>query len=222
MSLKTISLASMLLTLPWLLKFLWAPFIDHRGTRRGWLLTLQLSALVVAAVITQLQLEGNYVLLFAAAFTFNLIAATQDIATDGLAVRMLDARELGLANGIQVGAYRIGMMFGGGLLLKILTLHGLDVRVRVHGGAARRHDDSGAPDARAAARRERSAPERGTAFVRLAATPADAGNSAAGRADLLLPLRRPAADDAARAVPDRPRVSAWLGSRCSRAGWATR
>jgi MFS family permease len=121
-SLKTIALASLLLTLPWLLKFLWAPFIDHRGTRRSWLLTLQLSGLVVAATITQLQLEGNYVLLFAAAFVFNMIAATQDIATDGLAVRMLDARELGIANGIQVGAYRVGMMFGGGLLLKVLTL----------------------------------------------------------------------------------------------------
>ena len=121
-SLTTISLAGTLLTLPWLLKFMWAPFVDHRGTRRSWLLTLQLSGLAVAALITQLHLEGNYVLLFAAAFAFNMIAATQDIATDGLAVRMLDARELGLANGVQVGAYRVGMMFGGGLVLKILTL----------------------------------------------------------------------------------------------------
>jgi predicted MFS family arabinose efflux permease len=63
-------------------------------------------------------------LLFAAAFIFNVIAATQDIATDGLAVRMLDARELGLANGIQVGAYRVGMMFGGGLMIKIFELSG--------------------------------------------------------------------------------------------------
>jgi hypothetical protein len=55
---------------------------------------------------------------------FNLIAATQDIATDGLAVRMLDARELGLANGIQVGAYRVGMMFGGGLVIKVFELSG--------------------------------------------------------------------------------------------------
>ena len=111
-----------LLTLPWLLKFLWAPFIDRRGTRRGWLLTLQLSGLAVAGLISQLHFEGNYQLLFAAAFVFNMIAATQDIATDGLAVRMLDARELGIANGIQVGAYRVGMMFGGGLLVTILTL----------------------------------------------------------------------------------------------------
>jgi MFS family permease len=120
--LTTISLVSVLLSLPWLLKFLWAPFVDHRGTRRAWLLTLQTSALLVAAAITQLPLESSYVLLFAMAFTFNLIAATQDIATDGLAVRMLDARELGIANGIQVGAYRIGMMFGGGLLLKVFDL----------------------------------------------------------------------------------------------------
>ncbi|HEY7639649.1 MAG TPA: MFS transporter [Steroidobacteraceae bacterium] len=117
-----IGLAGIGLTLPWLLKFLWAPFVDHRGTRRSWLLTLQISGLAVAAAITQLQFEGNYVLLFAAAFVFNLIAATQDIATDGLAVRMLDAHELGIANGIQVGAYRVGMMFGGGLVLTILTL----------------------------------------------------------------------------------------------------
>jgi predicted MFS family arabinose efflux permease len=130
-SLKTISLVSVLLTLPWLLKFMWAPFVDHRGTRRGWLLTLQLSALVVATAITQLHLDGNYVLLFAAAFTFNLIAATQDIATDGLAVRMLDARELGIANGIQVGAYRVGMMFGGGLVLKLFELNGWSVAFAV-------------------------------------------------------------------------------------------
>jgi MFS family permease len=120
LSLKAISAAS-LLALPWMLKFLWAPYLDHRGTRRGWLLTLQLSAVTVALVMTQLQLDSGYVLLFAAAFLFNLIAATQDIVTDGLAVRMLATRELGLANAVQVGAYRVGMILGGGLLLWIFA-----------------------------------------------------------------------------------------------------
>jgi len=50
-----------------------------------------------------------------------VIAACQDVATDGLAVRILDTRERGLANGIQVGAYRIGMILGGGLLLWIFA-----------------------------------------------------------------------------------------------------
>jgi MFS family permease len=75
----------------------------------------------VALVMTQLKLDSGYILLFVAAFTFNLIAATQDIVTDGLAVRMLDTRELGLANAVQVGAYRVGMILGGGLLLWIFA-----------------------------------------------------------------------------------------------------
>jgi len=45
--------------------------------------------------------------------------AAQDIATDGLAVRILETRERGLANGTKVGAYRIGTILGGGLLLWI-------------------------------------------------------------------------------------------------------
>ena len=120
LSLKAIS-ATSLLFLPWALKFLWAPFVDHYGTRKQWLLPLQLSAVAGALVLTQLDLSRGYVVVLAAAFLFNLVAACQDVATDSLAVRMLDTRERGLANGIQVGAYRIGMILGGGLLLWIFA-----------------------------------------------------------------------------------------------------
>jgi MFS family permease len=119
-SLKAIS-ATSLLFLPWMLKFLWAPFVDHRGTRKQWLLPLQLAADIVALALSQLDLSRGYGLVLAAAFLFNAIAACQDIATDGLAVRILDTRERGLANGIQVGAYRVGMVLGGGLLLWVFA-----------------------------------------------------------------------------------------------------
>ncbi|HEX2494667.1 MAG TPA: MFS transporter, partial [Steroidobacter sp.] len=115
-SLKAISAFS-LLSLPWALKFLWAPYIDHLGARRSWLLTLQLSSVLAALVLTQLDLNRSYVLLVVAAFAFNILAATQDIVTDGLAVRALDAGERGPANAIQVAAYRLGMILGGGFLL---------------------------------------------------------------------------------------------------------
>jgi len=115
-SLKVISALS-LLQLPWALKFLWAPYLDHRGTRKGWLLTLQLSSVAAALILTQIELSSGYLALVVAAFLFNIIAASQDVVTDGLAVRMLDARERGLANAIQVGAYRLGMILGGGFLL---------------------------------------------------------------------------------------------------------
>jgi MFS family permease len=122
-SLKAIS-ATSLLFLPWALKFLWAPFVDHRGTRKSWLLPLQLAGVAGALVLAQIDVGTSLVLLLAAAFAFNLVAACQDIATDGLAVRILDSRERGLANGIQVGAYRIGMILGGGLLLWVFAKSG--------------------------------------------------------------------------------------------------
>jgi MFS family permease len=122
-SLKAIS-ATSLLFLPWALKFLWAPFVDHRGTRKAWLLPLQLAGVAGALLLSRFDLTEGLVLLLAAAFLFNLVAACQDIATDGLAVRILDSRERGLANGLQVGAYRIGMILGGGLLLWVFAKTG--------------------------------------------------------------------------------------------------
>jgi MFS family permease len=110
-----------LLALPWVLKFLWAPVLDEVRSRRGWLLGLQGSAIVVALGLALVDLRAATLLMFAAVLVFNLIAASQDVVTDGLAVRLLDARGRGLANAIQVGAYRLGMVLGGGLLLWIFA-----------------------------------------------------------------------------------------------------
>jgi predicted MFS family arabinose efflux permease len=119
-SLKAISVLS-LLQLPWALKFLWAAWLDQRGTAKTWLLGLQLSSVIGAVLLMQVGLDKGYTPVLIAAFAFNLIAASQDVITDGLAVRTLDGHERGLGNGLQVGAYRIGMMLGGGLLLRVFA-----------------------------------------------------------------------------------------------------
>jgi MFS family permease len=106
-----------LLYLPWALKFLWAPYLDQLGRRKTWLLTLQASAIAGALLLSQVDLNAGLWPLIVGAFAFNIIAASQDVVTDGLAVRLLDARERGLGNGVQVGAYRVGMILGGGFLL---------------------------------------------------------------------------------------------------------
>lgn len=116
--------ASGLLFLPWGLKFLWAPLIDHTGSRKAWILTLQLLTLAGALALSQVDLETSLIPIFAALLLFNLLAATQDVATDGLAVRLLSPAERGLGNGIQVGAYRIGMILGGGALLWLFAKAG--------------------------------------------------------------------------------------------------
>lgn len=105
------------LALPWAIKFLWAPLVDHTGTRRGWLMAMQLLSCALALGMAWADFAVGSVALLVAVFLFNLVASTQDIATDGLAVRLLDAPQRGLANAVQVGGYRLGMVLGGGVLL---------------------------------------------------------------------------------------------------------
>ena len=118
-SLIAIGLVS-LLALPWALKFLWAPAVDRHysarfGKRRSWILPLQ-GASVAALLLLALAPDViSFVLCIV--FVVNLLSATQDIATDGLAVDLLSYSERGIGNGLQVAGYRVGMVTGGGALL---------------------------------------------------------------------------------------------------------
>ncbi len=127
-SLPEIGLAS-LLTLPWALKFLWAPLVDRYGLpglgiRKTWLLGLQLVGSLVFFRLAMIEDTGDYTYLLVGFFLANLVAATQDIATDGLAVSMLLPAERGVGNGIQVAGYRMGMHIGGGVLLMFFSFLG--------------------------------------------------------------------------------------------------
>lgn len=116
-----------LLALPWLLKVLWAPWVDRLASRRlghhrGWILPLQLLAIGVLASLALMAPERLFGpalwLLLSLLLLVNLAAATQDVATDGLTVRLLPERWRGLGNSLQVGGYKIGMLVSGsGLLL---------------------------------------------------------------------------------------------------------
>lgn len=127
--LEIIGLVSFL-AFPWGLKFLWAPWVDRwhlpvLGQRKSWILPLQLAAiglLLAFALIEPGQLaQGQWFWIFVLLGLMNLVAATQDIATDGLAVQALPPAQRGLANGMQVGGYRVGMVFGGGVVLILIA-----------------------------------------------------------------------------------------------------
>jgi len=116
-----------LLALPWLLKVLWAPWIDRIGSRRlgqhrGWILPLQGTVILclagLALIAPQALFGSAFWLLLGMLLLINLAAASQDVATDGLAVRLLPERWRGLGNSLQVGGYKVGMLLSGsGLLL---------------------------------------------------------------------------------------------------------
>lgn len=128
LSLQGVGLAS-LLAMPWAAKFLWAPLVDRwagspLGPRRGWILPLQLGAALLLAGLAAMNPRDHLGWLFAAVVATNLLAATQDIAADALAVDLLTVRERGLGNGVQVAGYRAGMIIGGGALLMAFDVLG--------------------------------------------------------------------------------------------------
>lgn len=123
LSLPAISMTSAL-ALPWALKFLWAPYVDRHyvraiGRRRSWILPLQALSIASAVGLSLVDPKHAIVALMVALFVNNLLAATQDIATDGLAVELLRGAERGYGNGVQVAGYRVGMILGGSFLLGI-------------------------------------------------------------------------------------------------------
>jgi MFS family permease len=113
-----------LLALPWLLKFIWAPLIDGTGCnlqRFRWILRMQslmiIGLLVLSWTVSSISFATISVAI-AVLLLINLASATQDIATDGFTVAQTPEQALGLANSIQVAAYKVGMLIGGsGLLL---------------------------------------------------------------------------------------------------------
>lgn len=111
-----------LASLPYTLKFLWAPFVDGLdvpvlsrllGHRRGWLFAAQLvlmGAIVFLALQDPVQapaLIGLGALLVAAA------SATQDIVIDTLRVESLPVEEQAAGMAGYVAAYRVGMLVSG-------------------------------------------------------------------------------------------------------------
>lgn len=111
-----------LLAAPWSAKVLWAPLVDRTGPgrlgrRRRWLLPLQLILAATCAAAAFVPVPEALALLLALVFVMNLVAATQDIAVDGLAVDLLEGGELGYGNAAQVVGFKVGMLLGGGLLV---------------------------------------------------------------------------------------------------------
>ena len=117
------------LGLAWALKFLWAPLVDRIGPRRSghyraWLLVLQPAIVVGLLVLLPIDPIDDRGLLFLVAAIVVLLSATQDIAADAIAVRLLEPAQLGTANGIQTAAGFVGNLVGGGLVLVVYDRFG--------------------------------------------------------------------------------------------------
>lgn len=145
-SLTDIGLLS-LVSLPWNLKFLWAPIVDRYAfrwpdRRRSWLLISQvalaagfiaIAGLVFYWVRSGTPLDGTLLLVLASIALFIAFAgATQDIAVDAFAVEYLRPEEQGPASGLRTMFWRIGFLLTAGaavFLADPLVWAGLGVTV---------------------------------------------------------------------------------------------
>lgn len=118
-----------LIGLPYTLKFLWAPLMDHyrfprMGTRKTWILLAQgglvLSLLVLANLspLTQAYLMGGVSLMVA------FLSASQDISITAYQTDVLHDDERGLGASYYIFAYRIAMLVAGGLALMMADAAG--------------------------------------------------------------------------------------------------
>lgn len=132
-SLQVIGLMG-LLTLPWMLKFLWAPLVDRYGSRRwghykSWIVVTQCLLVLTLITCAYINVNDHAGWLFQGVFVVVTLAATQDIATDALAVRLLAPQERGWGNGIQSAGRAVGGILGGGVMLLVLNRLGWQVSV---------------------------------------------------------------------------------------------
>src|SRR4029453_252890 len=104
-----------LLGLAWTLKFLWAPAIDYWRHHRRWMAAVDVGMGVVVIYFTMQAGVGPIVWMVIPVFA--ALSATNDIAIDGYTIEFLSKDELGLANGIRIGLYRVGMLASGFVLM---------------------------------------------------------------------------------------------------------
>ena len=119
-SLESIGLLQ-LVKLPWILKFLWAPFVDSHTQNgkqiRRWIVLSEVFYAVVIVGIGFLNLQTDFTLIIILMVIAFIASATQDIATDIFAILVLKPEERGTGNSLQSAGSFIGSLLGTGVLL---------------------------------------------------------------------------------------------------------
>ncbi|WP_108822231.1 MFS transporter [Dysgonomonas sp. Marseille-P4361] len=126
-SLETIGLLQ-LLKLPWVLKFLWSPAVDRTTYRlkdfKAWIFSSELIYACIIFSIAFLDLSVTPELIIGLVVVAFIASATQDIATDALAVLSFSKKDKSLVNSMQSMGGFAGTMIGSGLLLLLYNKMG--------------------------------------------------------------------------------------------------
>ncbi|WP_150467558.1 MFS transporter [Francisella sp. SYW-9] len=137
-SLERIGLFGILL-IPWVIKFLWAPFVDKKhikkiGRRRSWFLVMQFITVLLFLIFSIYNPKEYTNYIFLLAFLLSGIAATQDIAVDGFSIEQIKTKNLQWCNFSRIIGTTLGSMIGGASLIalyKILGWHNITLYMAI-------------------------------------------------------------------------------------------
>ncbi|MFI3261298.1 MAG: MFS transporter [Rikenellaceae bacterium] len=129
-SMTTITLLQ-LIKVPWLIKFLWSPLVDRNtgslGSYKKWIFSSELCYAALIFGVSLLDIKTDMILIAVLILLSFIASATQDIATDALAVRSFDRKNKSMVNSMQSMGSFAGTLVGSGVLLLIYKKIGWDV-----------------------------------------------------------------------------------------------
>ncbi|MEI6600490.1 MAG: MFS transporter, partial [Comamonadaceae bacterium] len=113
-----IALYTSWLYLPWVIKPLWAPFVDMFRTKRFWIVSMQLLiGALLAGVALTIPMPHFFQLTLAVFWLMAFSSATHDIAADGFYMLALKEHEQAAFVGVRSTFYRISMLASQGGLV---------------------------------------------------------------------------------------------------------
>ncbi|KRD06352.1 MFS transporter [Flavobacterium sp. Root901] len=115
---EDIGVYTSLLYLPWVIKPLWSPFIELKGTKRKWFLSMQL-LISIAFLLVGLTIPANgfFMMTLAIFWVAAFASASNDIASDGFYLLVLPKEQQSFFLGIRSTFYRLSMLAGNGLIV---------------------------------------------------------------------------------------------------------
>lgn len=121
-SLESIGLLQ-LIKLPWVLKFLWAPFVDRFSPTithyKKWIFASEFFYALIILGIGFFDLQSSFKIIIGLLIIAFTLSATQDIATDAFAIRILKKKQRGFGNSMQSSGGFLGTLLGSGVLLML-------------------------------------------------------------------------------------------------------
>jgi PAT family beta-lactamase induction signal transducer AmpG len=101
------------------LKFLWSPLVDMAGTRRRWMVVMQVLLGVGMLGVAAVTRTSGLGMFWLALSGLAIMHATHDIACDGYYMLALSRRDQALYSGARVAAFRVAMWVGSSVLITL-------------------------------------------------------------------------------------------------------